>query len=309
MHRYSVLVLTVQQYEFTNKCEHFRERTENLKLGKLFTVALVFAVAVLVAACGGSGGVTGSGSSGEGDTSGGGDTSAGGGGGESVTVASDIAYRPFEFTRDGQPVGFDIDLMDEIGSRAGFTPEYQNVTFDGIIPGLGSGSYEVAISAMTITEEREQQVDFSEPYFNADQSLLVRSDSDIQSVEDLGDATVGVQIGTTGASQAEEFASDGTIGGEVRTFDTIDDAFVALENAQVDAVINDFPVSADRAQQSNGTLEVVETFPTGEQYGIAFTPDSELIEPVNQALQEIKDDGTYAEIYEKWFGEEPEQIP
>ena len=277
-----------------------------MRLGKLFTVALVFAVAVLVAACGGGGG------GGNGDTGGstsGGSGTSGGGGGESITVASDIAYRPFEFTQNGEPVGFDIDLMNEIGSRAGFTPEFQNVTFDGIIPGLGSGNYEVAISAMTITEERAQQVDFSEPYFDADQSLMVRSDSDIQSVEDLGDATVGVQIGTTGASQAEEFASDGTIGGEVRTFDTIDDAFVALENAQVDAVINDFPVSADRAQQSNGALEIVETFPTGEQYGIAFTPDSELVEPVNGALQEIKDDGTYAEIYEKWFGEQPEQIP
>ena len=277
-----------------------------MRFGKLFTVALVFAVAVLVAACGGGGG---SDDSGSGDGSGDGSGGTGGSGDRSVTVASDIAYRPFEFTRDGQPVGFDIDLMDEIGTRAGFAPEYQNVTFDGIIPGLGSGSYEVAISAMTITEEREQQVDFSEPYFDADQSLLVRSESDIQSVEDLGDATVGVQIGTTGASQAEEFAAEGTIGGEVRTFDTIDDAFVALENAQIDAVINDFPVSADRAQQSNGTLEVVETFPTGEQYGIAFATDSELIEPVNQALQEIKDDGTYAEIYEKWFGEQPEEIP
>ena len=138
---------------------------------------------------------------------------------------------------------------------------------------------------------------------------MVRSESDIQSVEDIGDATVGVQIGTTGSAQAEEFSGDGTISGEVRTFDTIDDAFVALENAQIDAIINDFPVSADRAEQSNGTLEIVETFPTGEQYGIAFPMDSELVQPVNGALQEIKDDGTYAEIYEKWFGEEPEEIP
>ncbi|MGI8650596.1 MAG: transporter substrate-binding domain-containing protein, partial [Rubrobacter sp.] len=87
------------------------------------------------------------------------------------------------------------------------------------------------------------------------------------------------------------------------------DAFSALENGQVDAVINDFPVSADRVQQTGDTLEIVQTIETGEQYGIALPPDSELTGEFNQALQEIKDDGTYAEIYEKWFGQEPETIP
>ena len=229
---------------------------------------------------------------------------------ESITVASDIAYRPFEFTQNGEPVGFDIDLMNEIGSRAGFTPEFQNVTFDGIIPGLGSGNYEVAISAMTITEERAQQVDFSEPYFDANQSLMVRSDSDIQSVEDLG--------GRDGRGPDRHHRGIAGRGVRERWNHRRRSPYVrhhrrrpcgAGETPRVDAVINDFPVSADRAQQSNGALEIVETFPTGEQYGIAFTPDSELVEPVNGALQEIKDDGTYAEIYEKWFGEQPEQIP
>jgi len=256
-------------------------------------VALVLALVVAVAGCGGGGG-------GEG----------GGGGGETetITVASDIAYPPFESTKNGKSVGFDIDLMREIGKRAGFKPEFQNVTFDGIIPGLGNNLYDAAISAMTITEEREQQIDFSDPYFNADQSLLVLSDSDIKSTEDLADATVGVQIGTTGAMKAEEFQSEGTVG-EVRTFDTVEDAFAALENGQVDAVINDLPVSQDRANQSDGRLEVVETIPTGEQYGIAFPKDSELVDPVNEALAEIKEDGTYKKIYKEWIGRAPEEIP
>lgn len=278
-----------------------------MKSRKAILITLAFVMAVVLAACdGGSGSESGGGGDTENASSGGSETS--GGGGETVTVASDIAYRPFEFTQDGEPVGFDIDLMNEIGSRAGFTPEFQNVTFDGIIQGLNNGLYDTAISAMTITEEREQQIDFSEPYFNADQSLLVKSSSDIQSTEDLGDAIVGVQIGTTGASEAQSLADEGNVA-NVRTFDTIEDAFTALENSQVDAVINDFPVSADKAQTSNGSLEVVETIPTGEQYGIAFPTDSELTSQVNDALQEIKEDGTYAEIYEKWFGQEPDQIP
>lgn len=269
-------------------------------------ISLVLAIAMVVAACGGDG----SGGGEAGTEPAGGTTAAveGAQDGKPITVASDIAYRPFEFTQDGEPVGFDIDLMNEIGERAGLQVEFQNVTFDGIIQGLNNGLYDAAISAMTITEERAQQVDFSEPYFNADQSLLVKSGSDIQSTDDLADKRVGVQLGTTGAAEAQALADEGKIA-EVRRFDTIEDAFTALENDQVQAVINDFPVSADKAKTSNGSLEVVETIPTGEQYGIAFPKDSELVDPVNQALQEIKEDGTYAEIYEKWFGQEPEEIP
>jgi ABC-type amino acid transport substrate-binding protein len=257
------------------------------------SVALVLAIALILAGCGGGGG--------------GGDQ--GGGGDEQITVASDIAYPPFEFEKKGKPVGFDIDLMREIGKRAGFTPEFQNVTFDGIIPGLGNNLYDAGASAFTITEAREKKVDFSDPYFNADQSLMVQSDSPIKSVDDIADGTVGVQLGTTGEVKAKEFKQEGKITGEVRTFDTITDAFAALENGQIEAVINDFPVSAYKANQSDRTLQVVQTFPTGEQYGIAFPQDSDLLEPTNKALEEIKKDGTYAELYEKWLGEKPNKIP
>lgn len=263
-------------------------------------MAVISAVALLTAACGGGGG-------GE-ETAGGGETTGGGGAsGESITVASDIAYRPFEFVQDGEPVGFDVDLINEVGERAGYEVNLQNVTFDGIIPGLQSETYAAAISAMTITEERAQNVDFSEPYFNADQSLLVASGSDIQTTDDLGDTIIGAQRGTTGEALANETAEE--VGAEARSYNTVEDAFSALENGQVDAVINDFPVSADRVQQTGDTLEIVDTIETGEQYGIAFPQDSELVGEFNQALQEVKDDGTYAEIYEEWFGQEPESIP
>src|SRR5687768_17323688 len=121
-------------------------------LRSVFPAVLILAAVLTLAGCGG--GEEGSG--------------GGGGGGEQITVASDIAFPPFEFTKNGRPVGFDIDLMREIGKRAGFTPKFKNVTFDGIIPGLGNNLYDASISAMTITEEREQSVDFSDPYFNAD---------------------------------------------------------------------------------------------------------------------------------------------
>ena len=154
----------------------------------LFVLAALMATLV---ACGGGGG------------------GSGGGGAEDITVASDIAYPPFEFERDGEPVGFDIDLLNEIGKRAGFTPEYQNVTFDGIIGGLANGQYDAAISSMTITPEREERIDFSEPYFNADQSLLVASDSGIRSMEGVRNGTVGVQLGSSGAIKAKKLKENG----------------------------------------------------------------------------------------------------
>lgn len=229
-------------------------------------------------------------------------------GGQQVKVASDIAYQPFEFTKNGKTVGFDIDLMREVGKRAGFQPQFENVKFDGIIQGIGSGLYDSAISSITITPAREKQIDFSKPYFNADQSLLVQKGSKIKSTGDLSSATVGVQLGTTGASEADKLKKNGKIN-QVRTFDTITDAFAALENGQIDAIINDFPVSAYRAKTSNGSLVIVQTIPTGEQYGIAFPKDSKLLKPANKALAEIKKDGTYAKLYKKWFGQKPKNIP
>jgi ABC-type amino acid transport substrate-binding protein len=255
--------------------------------GRNLPVALVLAIALILTGCGGGGQ----------------------GRGEQITVASDISYPPFEFEKNGKPVGFDIDLMNEIAKRANLQVEYQNVAFDGIIPGLGNNLFDAAIAAMTITEARERKVAFSDPYFNADQSLMVRSDSPIKSGGDIGDATVGVQIATTGALMAQEFKQQGKIKGEIRTFDTITEAFSALENGQIEAVINDLPTSLDKASKSKGRLKVVQNIPTGEQYGIAFPKDSHLVEPVNKALEEIKKDGTYAKIYEKWLGQKPKEIP
>lgn len=258
------------------------------RLSIFVLAALAFAVAPLVAACGGGG--------------------EGAEGVEQVTVASDIAYPPFEFNQNGEPAGFDIDLMNEIGERANLEIEYENVRFDSIIQGLGNNQFDAAISAMTITPGREERIDFSEPYFNADQSLLVRSDSDIQTTDDLAEATVGVQIGTTGAQEAQRLREEGQIP-NVRTFNVVTDAFDALQNGQVGAVINDFPRSADRVSGSDGELEIVQNIPTGEQYGIAFPTDSDLRPRINDALAEVKEDGTYEEIYEKWFDEKPEEVP
>jgi ABC-type amino acid transport substrate-binding protein len=228
--------------------------------------------------------------------------------GGKITVASNIAYPPFESSPKGRPKGFDIELMKEIGNRAGFEVEYENVRFDSILRGLNTDLFDAAISAMTITEDRERQIDFSDPYFNADQALLVASESEVQSIDDLAESPVGVQAGSTGQMKAEELL-DGEQIGEIAPYRTIGEAFAALEHEKVEGVIYDLSAAHGKIAKSDGKIRFVEPISTGEQYGIAFPKDSPLVDPVNKALAEIKDDGTYEKLYKKWIGMPPEDIP
>jgi ABC-type amino acid transport substrate-binding protein len=228
--------------------------------------------------------------------------------GGKITVASNIAYPPFESSPKGRPRGFDIDLMNEIGKRAGFEVEYENVRFDSILRGLNTDLFDAAISAMTITDDRERQLDFSDPYFNADQALLVASDSKVQSIDDLAEEPVGVQAGSIGQIKAEELL-DGEQIGEIVPYRTIGEAFAALEDEKVEGVIYDLSAAHRKIVESGGEIRFLEPISTGEQYGIAFPKDSALVDPVNRALAEIKDDGTYEKLYKKWIGMPPEDIP
>jgi ABC-type amino acid transport substrate-binding protein len=229
--------------------------------------------------------------------------------GGKITVASNIAYPPFESSPKGEPRGFDIDLMNEIAKRTGFEVEYENVRFDTILRGLDTDLFDAAISAMTITKERELQIDFSDPYFNADQALLVASDSEVKSIDDdLAEEPVGVQAGSTGQIEAEELL-DGEQIGKIVTYRTIGEAFAALEGGKVEGVIYDLSAAHRKIVESDGEIRFVEPISTGEQYGIAFPKDSPLVDPVNRALAEIKDDGTYEKLYKKWIGMPPEDIP
>jgi ABC-type amino acid transport substrate-binding protein len=226
-----------------------------------------------------------------------------------IVVASNVAYPPFEFAPRAGPKGFDIDLMNEVADRTGLEVEYRNVQFDSLLRGLSSDLFDAVISGMTITADRRQQVDFSDPYYNVDEALVVRGGSEIESTGDLEGMTLGVQTGTMGQTEAGELLNAGDVEA-VRTYPrTIDDAFAALEEEAVDGVIYDLPAAQEKVEKSEGALELVEVIPTGLQYGIAFPKESPLIEPVNQALAEIKEDGTYEELYEEWIGRPPEEIP
>lgn len=213
-----------------------------------------------------------------------------------LIVGSDIPYPPFEQGREPDYEGFDIDLINAIGEKMGLEVQIQDAPFDLLLQG-GGGQFDLAIAATTITPARENRVDFSNPYYQSSQGLLVQSGGEIASVEDLAGEIVAAQDGTTG----ETYAQDNTEASEVRPFPEIDDAYNALSTGQVAAVLNDLPSVQAAAEEKEG-LEVVETFDTDELYGIILPQGSdELLSAVNEALQEVKDDGTLDEIYQEWF--------
>lgn len=262
----------------------------------LRSLALALGSAAVVAACGG-------------ETPAPDDVATGGeaGSGEVLRVATEPAFPPFESQGpDGDLVGFDIDLMRAIGAEAGREVEFESLPFDGIIPALQAGTVDAAISGMTITEERAQTVDFSRPYIKAGLAIAVEDDNaEIKSLEDLENKKIAVQIGTTGAAQAAEIP-----GAEVSTFDSAPLALQELANGNVDAVINDAPVTLDAIESGNiDGLQVVGELLTEEFYGIALPKDSDTVAVVNDALTTLMENGTYAEIYQKWFGTEPPELP
>ncbi len=219
-----------------------------------------------------------------------------------ITVCSDMPYEPFEFEEDGETKGFDYDVVSAMGEQLGVGVEFVTTPFDGIIPALAAGNCDMIASAMTITEERAEQVDFTEPYFDADQSLLVLAENEdsITSLDDLAGKRIGVQSGTTGKTYAEENAPDDA---EIIEFQTGDEMFPALISGDIDAALQDLPVNGYRASQDPDQFVVTATFSTGEQYGFAVTKDSALLAPLDASLAAIRDDGTYDEVYATWFGE------
>lgn len=224
---------------------------------------------------------------------------------DALTACTDAPYPPFEFEdEDGEFTGFDMELLREIATRLDREFDVTVQPFDGILLKPQAGDCDIVASAVTITEERAEQVLFSDPYFDADQSLLVlaENEEEFATLEDLAGETIGVQTDTTGAIYAEDNLPEGA---ETSEFDDAAAMFLGLESGDVAALLQDFPVNAYRALQDD-SMVVTETFQTDEEYGFAVADDNQdLIDDVNEQLEAIRDDGTYDELYEEWFGEAP----
>ncbi|MGF2948945.1 basic amino acid ABC transporter substrate-binding protein [Microbacterium alcoholitolerans] len=221
-----------------------------------------------------------------------------------LTVCSEVPYPPFEMEDgEGGYTGFDLDLVAAIAEKLELEVSIQDVGFDGLQSGttLIAGTCDFGASAMTITEERKANIDFADPYYDSLQSLLVKADSGIESIEDLEGKNVAVQQGTTG----ENYATENATGATLVQFPGDAEMWPALQAGQVVAILQDLPVNIEH-EKADSDYTVVEEYNTDEQYGFAF-PKGErtnLREAVNEALQELRDSGEYDTIYDKYFSAE-----
>ncbi len=215
-----------------------------------------------------------------------------------LTVGSDCTWPPMEFIEGDKIVGFDVDLAGEIADRLGLELDYQNTGWDGLFPALIVNKFDMAISSITITEDRKKEMDFSMPYFNTDQTVAVKTGTVIDSEAMLNGKTAGVQIGTTGEIVAREIE-----GLSVKTYDDILMVFEDLRAGRIDAAVCDSYLGYYFAQ-GDDEFEIALALKTDEELGIAFAKDNEeLVNAVNGALKSIMDDGTYDTIFAKWFGD------
>lgn len=221
---------------------------------------------------------------------------------KTITVGTSADFPPFEYIENGQFVGLDMDLMREIAKIAGFELKFVDMSFDSLIPALRAGQIDVAAAAMTITDERKQVVDFSIPYWTADQSVIVKADSNLTITVLFGKYKIGVQTGTTGDLWCtDELVGKGILPEKnLKRYDTFILALSDLLNGNIDAIVLDSPVANRFA--ATKPVKVVGIIVTGEQYGIAVRKgNKELLEAINRALRQIIDSGKMAELIDKYF--------
>ncbi|KAF5048957.1 Membrane-bound lytic murein transglycosylase F [anaerobic digester metagenome] len=213
-------------------------------------------------------------------------------------VGTEAQFPPFEIVDSrGKVVGFDVDLLNAIAEDQGFKVQYLDQDFAGLIPALQTGNIDIIASGMTITEEREQEVDFSEPYITAGLALAVPiNNEEIQSVADLQGKTVAVQTGSTGFMKAEELKEAGVIA-EIKDFPHVNEAIEELKIGGADVMINDLPVTEAFIAAQPDVIKIVGEPLNSESYGFAVrTGNTELLQKINKGLENVKASGQYDEL-------------
>ena len=223
-----------------------------------------------------------------------------------LTTCTHMDYKPFQFHDQGKIVGFDVDLVDLIARDLGVKQEIVDTPFEGIQSGedLNTRRCDVAAAAMSINDVREQNFDFSDPYFEATQALLTKKGSGLNTLAALRGKKLGVQLSTTGETYANE--NKGANGYEVVQFEDLPLSVTAVQTGQVDATMNDNSVLGDFIK-TNPEVEITTEFVTGDRYGIGVaTGNTALRDAVNASLKKMKENGEYDALYQKWFGKTPQ---
>ncbi|HHX36162.1 MAG TPA: transporter substrate-binding domain-containing protein [Gammaproteobacteria bacterium] len=226
---------------------------------------------------------------------------------DTLKAVTDPSFVPFEMMdpATGEMIGFDMDILAEVAKRAGFEYDLKTMDFNGIIPALQTRNVDIALAGITITEARAKIVDFSDPYYDSGLRILVRANNDeVNAVEDLKGLKVGTKIGSTSYDFLTEKLGEDSA---VTPYPGSSDMYMALMSGAIDAVFYDAPnVGYFSSTKGKGRTKTIGPLYEGQQYGIALVGGSPWVEKVNKALADIKTDGTYKTIYEKWFGEMPD---
>ena len=222
---------------------------------------------------------------------------------DTLIMATNAEFPPFQFYQGEEIVGLDIDFANAIGERIGKNIEVRDMAFDAIIPAVQSGRADFGMAGMTVTEERSLLVDFSIAYYTGRQVVIVREDEDeIHTIDDLDGRMIGVQLGTTGDMYVTWDFGEESVQRYSRGFEAVQ----ALAQGRIDAVVIDDQPAAEFVAATEG-LRILETEYVEEDYAIAFALGSPWVEPFNQAIQDLKEDGTFQIIVDRYIGQEPNE--
>lgn len=263
-----------------------------MKLKRIIALAAAAAMAFSLAACGSNGGNA----QGSAEAEGGAEK-------DTLIMATNAAFPPYEYVEDNEIVGIDAEIAGAIAEDLGMTLQIDDMEFDSIIPAITTGKADIGVAGMTVTEDRLQNVAFSDSYATGVQVIIVPEDSDITSPDDLAnDKMIGVQQGTTGHIYCADTPENGGFGEEhVSAFPNGASAVEALKSGKVDCVVIDNEPAKAFVEQNEG-LKILDTEFVVEDYAIAVAKDNdELLEKINASLAKLKEDGTLQQIIDKYI--------
>lgn len=216
-----------------------------------------------------------------------------------LVMATNAEFPPYEFHEGGEIKGIDVEIARAIAAEMGMDFEIEDIAFDSIIPEVTSGKADFGAAGMTVTEDRKQSVDFSDPYATATQVVIVKDGSEITSVDALAGKTIGVQLGTTGDIYVEDVE-----GATVERYNKGFEAVQALTQDKIDAVVIDGEPAKVFVSQNEGLKILDEAFTT-EEYAICVKKgNTELLEGINAAIAKLKETGELQEIVDKYISAE-----
>ncbi|MGX9134468.1 substrate-binding periplasmic protein [Rummeliibacillus sp. JY-2-4R] len=225
-----------------------------------------------------------------------------------MTIGIMGTYAPYNFMgKDKQYTGFDVDIAKEIANRLNVKPKFVAQEFSGLIPGLQKGKFDVLVSQVTITDERKKAIDFSDPYITNEVKAIVKEDNtDIKSTADFKGKTIGVGLGTNDETYLRNDLMPKVGNFKINTYDDVITTLKDLDAGRIDATINNVFALKPIVEQNGYKIKAVGQPIKSDKAAVAVKKGNpQLVDAINKALQDMKNDGTYKKIYVKWFNEEP----